>query len=253
MELFDTHCHLFMPPMKNHVPEVLERAAQEQVQRLLVPAYDEASWARMAPMTRYSGVWLAYGIHPWVSNLPFDQQRLAQLLAQEKTVALGEVGLDYAVRAPDREVQQRVLRQQLEIARQLDLPVILHCRDAAEDLLQILQHFSPPGLRGVIHGFSRSAELARRFLALGLHLAFGPMVTRPGSRKAQEAARAVPLDRLLLETDACAMGFSDLAAPQVEPRDLIRVAQQVALLRAMPLDDLARMTTDNAKQLFRCP
>lgn len=251
MELVDTHCHLDAGPLERDLDGVLQRAVAAGVTRVVVPAYDLASWERVAALGRRPGLFPALGLHPWAVAEPLDLAALRQGLRSSGAVAVGEVGLDFAIPQADRPRQLEVLRMQLGLALELDLPVILHCRNAFEELIATLApHVGR--LRGVVHAFSKGPELAGRLLALGLHLAFGGAVTRPGAR-ARRAASAVPTDRLLLETDAPSIGLQGIPAENVEPCHVATVALACAELRAVALPELARTTTENARELFRLP
>jgi TatD DNase family protein len=248
MELFDTHVHLYEPPLAADPDGVLARAAAAGVTRMVVPAYDVVSWDATLAAARRPGVYAALGLHPWVADQPLDLDALRAALVEQRCVAVGEVGLD-AVTGPAPAVQRAALRGQLALACELGLPAVLHCRGAFEELLALLRDFAP-GLRGVVHAFARGPELLGRFLELGLCVAFGGAATRPGSR----AVRSVPLvppERLLLETDAPSIGLHGIPAPEVEPRHVRTVAEAVARLRGTPLEELAALTTANARALFR--
>ena len=157
--------------------------------------------------------------------------------------------LTLKIDAFDRDVQLTVLRRQLAVAVELDLPVLLHCRGAFEDLLAIV-HELTPRLRGVIHAFSRGPELAQRFIDAGFYVALGGAVTRPGAR-VRAAVKALPLDRVLLETDAPSIGLDNVPPEHVEPHHVADVAAAVAALRETDLETVARVTTANAEMLFR--
>jgi TatD DNase family protein len=187
-----------------------------------------------------------------VAGEPLDPSRLAEALHASAAVAVGEVGLDFVIPSPDRARQAEVLEQQIEVALSLDLPLILHCRGAFEELLAILRRHAPR-LRGVLHAFSRGPELAQRFLDLGLHLAFGGAITRPRAKRAQRAATAAPAERLLLETDAPSIGLEGVEPEAVEPHHVATISDCLARLRGEPPERIARSTTDNARALFRLP
>lgn len=248
MELFDTHVHLYEAPLRDDPEGVFARAAAAGVTRMLVPAYDLDSWNATLDAARRPGVYAALGLHPWVADRPLDLARLREALIEHRAAAVGEVGLDAAT-GPDLAVQRGALRGQLELACELDLPAILHCRGAFEDLLALLRDYAPR-LRGVVHAFARGPELLERFLALGLHVAFGGAATRPGSR-AVRSAPLVPDDRLLIETDAPSIGLHGIPAHEVEPRHALDVARAVAGLRGVTVEALAERTTANARALFR--
>ena len=251
MELVDTHCHLFMEPLCRHTPEVLARAKEASVQRVVVPAYDEASWSAVQRLAGLDGVLVAYGLHPWVAVDDLNTARLAELLAGPSVVALGEVGLDFALPSVDRQRQVYVLSRQLDLARELDLPVILHCRKAFDELVQVLRRHGST-LRGVVHAYTRGPTLARQLTdQFGLHLAFGGGITRPGARRARRSAEVVSMDRVVLETDAPAIGLDGVEPEDVEPRHVAPIAGALAALRGLETEEVAAVTTRNAEALFR--
>ena len=252
MQLIDTHCHLDCEPLSLAVPAVLARARQAGVGAVVAPAYDAASWL---PLQALAAAWPqqvhpALGLHPWAAAEPLDLDDLAAGLRECAAVAVGEIGLDSKIDGPPLSVQIPVLERQLELARDLDLPVILHCRGAFAELATILQRFDPP-LRGVLHAFSRSLELAQQFSGLGLHLGIGGAVTRPQAGKVRAAVAALPLDRLLLETDAPSIGLHGVEAAATEPRHVREVAAAIAALRGLSVASVAETTTRSAAELFR--
>lgn len=249
MALIDTHCHLSFSPLMERAPQVLERARTAGVHQVIVPAYDVASWQPIEGLMDQSGVYGAFGLHPWVAGEALPLEQLARRLEQDRAVALGEIGLDHGDGMPPRARQEEVLRLQLQLAREMDLPVILHCRRAFEELAGILEDFCP-GLRGVIHAYSRGPTLASVFLALGLQIAFGGAITRPRAKRARLSATTVPLDRIVLETDAPSIGLEGVEPQEVEPSHVAQIARQLAELRGEPLERVARETTDNARALF---
>ena len=250
MELIDTHCHLCMPPLAADLAGVIARARAEDVTRIIVPAFDQASWAQITALAQDGALYPVLGIHPWVADARLDSARLAGLLDESGAVGVGEAGLDFKVPAPDPEQQIACLRVQLDIAAELDLPIVLHCRGAFEELLAILAGYAPK-LRGMVHAFTRGPELAERFLALGLQLSFGGALTRPRAERARRSAVTVPLERLLLETDAPSIALEGIPAENVEPRHTRRVAEALAEIRALSVDEIAEATTNNARELFR--
>jgi TatD DNase family protein len=249
MELVDTHCHLYEPPLANDVDAVLTRAVESGVTGVVVPAYDLASWDKIKVLAERPGVHPAIGLHPWVAGEPLDPDRLREALRDCGAVAVGEIGLDSKVEGESLETQRRVLRMQLRVACELDLPVLLHCRGAFDELIVELREFAPD-LRGIVHAFSKEPMLAQRFLDLGMHLAFGGAVTRPGS-KAGRSAEMVPDGRLLLETDAPSIALQDVPPEQVEPRHVREIAETVATIRGTTLEVIGRTTTTNARALLR--
>ncbi len=247
MRFIDSHCHLTFTPMKHALKAVLERARQRRVTDIVVPAYDPASWNDVAALKGLDGVHLALGLHPWVADAPLDLKALARRLRAIDAVALGEIGLDAKVDV-SLSRQLEVLRGQLALAVEMHLPVLLHCQNAFEALLTSLDEH--PRLTGVVHAFSRSPEVADRILKRGFYIAFGGTVTRPRAVRARRAARMIPADRLLIETDAPSIGLEGMPPEKTEPAHAADVAAALAALRDVPLETLASQTTKNAKRLF---
>lgn len=246
MVLVDTHCHLTAEPLWTQLTDVLARAHARGVSTIIAPAYDVESWKQLAELGRLPHVHVAIGIHPWVATAGVDARQLRDVLQATQAVAVGEIGLDFKIPQFEREVQLQTLREQLAVAVDLDLPVLLHCRGAFEELLVELARFRP---RGLIHAFSRGPELAERFTALGLHVAVGGAVTRPEAR-ALKAVAKLPLTSLLLETDAPSIGLEGIAAAATEPQHVADIAQVVAKALKLPVAELAMRTTANAARLF---
>jgi TatD DNase family protein len=252
MQLIDTHCHLDVEPLGRDTAGVLARARAAGVEQIVAPAYDVASWPVVAALADGGRIFPALGLHPWVAHEELDLQRLKKALLDCGAVAVGEIGLDSKIDSPSLDVQIPAFRSQLRLARELDLPVILHCRGAFAEMLAILQEEGPE-LRGVAHAFSRGPELAQRFLDLGLHLGFGGAVTRPRARRPRRSAEVVPLESIVLETDAPSIGLEGVVPEHVEPRHVVDVAVALAELRGLTLDTLAEATTKHARELFRLP
>jgi TatD DNase family protein len=180
------------------------------------------------------------------------QNRLADQLAAGRPVAVGEIGLDTKITECGLAEQLPVLEAQLALAVDLDLPVILHCRGAFEELLTAVGRFGGK-LRGVLHAYSRGPELAERFIAAGLHIAFGGAVTRDRARRVRKTAIRVPLDKIVLETDAPSIGLDGVQPCDTEPGHVRDIAAAVAALRGEPLETIAEVTTSNACRLFNLP
>ena len=250
MDVVDSHCHLDFDPLAGDVDGVLSRAAAAGVSTVVVPSYDAGSWPAIGELSRRTGVFAAYGLHPWEAAQDLDPRALEGHLRRDG-VAVGEIGLDFKIEGGPgfRERQRKVFRLQVEMAVSLGLPVILHCRGAFEEMVEDLAPFTPH-LRGVVHAYSRGPDLARRFLDLGLHIAFGGAVTRPRARRAHLSAVAVPADRLLVETDAPSIGLEGVPAEETEPRHVADVVRSVAFLREEDPIAVAAQTTANARALF---
>lgn len=256
MELIDTHCHLGFPPLAADPGAVLARAAARGVRRVVVPAYDAPSWEAQPALAVLPGVHMAYGIHPWVAHTVDPavlRSTLAATLASAapRPVAVGEIGLDTKLTepdAPDLPTQRAVLRVQLEVAADLGLPVILHCRGAFDELLEEMDRFGGR-LPGVLHAFSRGPELALRLTGAGLALGIGGAVTRAKAR-VRRAAVVVPLEHLVLETDAPGIGLDGVPPSETEPHHVAVIAAALAELRGEPVATIAEVTTAHACRLF---
>jgi len=256
VKLIDTHCHLNMPPLSEDTDGVLSRAAARGVTRVIVPAYDEATWPEVADLAAGPNVFAAFGLHPWAAHEvppggPFGdfQKRLASQLSSHFSTAIGEIGLDTKIEECGLTEQLPVLVAQLALAADLDLPVILHCRGAFEELLtEVNRHGGK--LRGVLHAYSRGPELAERFIAAGLHIAFGGAVTRDRAKRVRKAAVRLPLDKIVLETDAPSIGLDGVLPAETEPGHVRDIAEAVAALRGESLETIAEVTTTNACRLF---
>jgi TatD DNase family protein len=249
VELWDTHCHLTLAPLAADVEGALRRARAAGVAHVVVPAFDRESWDDVAALAGRTGLHAAIGLHPWVAGAALERAALERAIDRGRGVAVGEIGLDFKIEGADRERQVAALELQLDVAVARDLPVLLHCRGAFEELLAIVGA-RQGRVRGVLHAFSRGPEIARRFLDLGLCLAFGGAITRPAATRARKSAAFAPADRLLLETDAPSIGLDGVAPAATEPRHVREIAAALAALRGVGLDEIAEVTSANARRLF---
>lgn len=253
MTLIDTHCHLNMPPLGANHEAVLKRARERGVSQVVVPAYDRESWVPVLQLSGQQNVFAAIGIHPWVPEGeigPLIQDIRAQVTQSDgKVVAIGEIGLDTKVEATSLKDQLPLLEAQLQLAVDLDLPVILHCRGAFDELLGAIQNHGGQ-LRGTLHAFSRSAEIAQQFIAMGIHIGLGGAITRPKARRVRHAAAIIPLENIVLETDSPSIGLDGVRPESTEPGHVRDIAEALAGLREVSVSAIARATTANARALF---
>ena len=254
MKLFDTHCHLTDPPLAQDLDGVLQRAANFGVKNFMVPGYDfvsSRSACRLASVN--PSIYAAIGLHPaWLTpTSDFSPEPFRQLARLRAPVAIGEIGLDYALKEYSAVQQAEVLRTQLELALVLSLPVIIHCRRAFEPLYLVLREFT--GVVGVLHAYGGGPQLAEKFLSLGYYIGFGGGLTRPQARKVRETALMVPAERILLETDAPYIGSHTVNKGVSEPRDVLEVAHSLTDLRGWDLAETAALTTANAFRFFSLP
>ena len=257
---FDSHCHLSDERLFAELPAVLERANQAQVSRILSISVDLDDALQIARFADAKQVWSSAGVHP-ASALTWNDddsgQKLLELLANPGCVAVGECGLDYVYDdshahhpGATRARQQQVFEAQLEVAMTTGKPVVIHNRDADEEVLSTLEFFSDNLNGGVFHCFGSDWEFARRVLDLGFHIGFTGIVTFKNAPLLQEVARKCPLDRMLIETDAPYLAPVPHRGKSNEPGFVPFVAGKIGELRGMSRDEIGQITTDNARRLF---
>jgi len=249
----DTHAHLTYPDLIVNLDEIIERARDAGVTRIINIATDLASSAIVIESAiKYDGVFAAVGIHPQDSaNLPADWQKtLRNFLSQKKVVAVGEIGLDYYREYSPKSTQQEIFRTQVLIARELGLPMVLHDRQAHDDLKQILLEIGY--YRGVLHCFSGNADFAREMTDLGFYISFTGNATY-GNKKTEVAVQAVTLDKLMLETDAPFLAPAGKRGEINEPANIPLIAAKIAELKTITLTEIATATTRNAVKFFNLP
>lgn len=251
IQLFDSHTHLNVEAFAADRPAVLRRARQQGVRQMLVVGFDLESSAQAVAVAAEHGLGAAVGIQPHYAGEtgPAELGELRALAGRPGVVALGEIGLDYYRNRAPRADQLRLFRQELDLAQELGLPVVIHSREAAADTLAVLQE-AGRGLRGVMHCYSGTLEQARAFLALGLHISIAGTVTYPKAAKTWEVAREVPLERLLIETDCPWLPPQSHRGQRNEPAYIREVAARIAELRGLSLEAVAAATTRNARALF---
>lgn len=268
MEFTDTHCHLDLPKFDNDRRTILERAAETGISHILIPGIDVPSCKRVLNLaTAHAGLYAAVGVHPTEAGSWDDGSReaLKTLCASSrKVVAIGEVGLDYYWDAAPHDVQKAILLEQLLLAGSLELPVVIHFREkgdvldgaCVEDLYQILESWVRnlegwsrlKSRVGVLHSYSGSEQYAKAFIALGFYLGVTGPVTYMKSR--QELIASLPLNRLLLETDAPYLTPSPWRGRRNEPAYVKQIADKIAEIMNTDLAEVSRMTTLNAWNLF---
>lgn len=262
MNLIDTHCHLNFQQFDADRDAVVERADRAGVSRILIPAVDAHSASQAVALAAdYAGVFASVGIHPndTASLTDSDLDRIRELASAPKVVAIGEIGLDYHWDKSPKEAQWRAFEAQLALARDLGMPVIIHNREASEDVITILEAWArdlPPTLKdrpGVLHSFSAPQSIAERALACGFYLGFTGPITYKNADDLRQIAALIPLDRLLIETDAPYLTPTPHRGQRNEPAYVRLVAERIAALRRLPLDEIARATTANAERLFQLP
>jgi len=257
MPLFDTHAHLHFPELAGDLDAVLDRARAAGVVGMVTIGTDrETNPAAVALAERWPDVYATVGIHPHDAAEATDADFAAmESLARSsaRVVGLGEMGLDFFRNLSPRDVQERVFRRQLEMARRLGKPVAIHCRDAHPEALAILAEERVGEVGGVMHCFSADVDVAKRCLDLGLLISLAGPVTYKNARSLPEVARFVPEDLLVVETDCPFLPPAPHRGKRNEPAYVALTAARVAELRGATLDALGEATTRNAARLFKLP
>jgi len=252
VRLVDTHCHLQDRAFDADREAVLARALESL--EWVVVIGDDLAACRAGIELIAPGVYAAVGVHPYHPEEVDDPgiESLRAMCTRSGVVAVGEIGLDYYIHntAP-RDAQQRAFRAQLDLAVDAGLPVVIHNRDAQDDLATILDEYAPCLAGGIMHCFSGDAAFAERCLAWGFHISFAGNVTFPKAVKLREAAAAVPLERLLVETDSPYLAPQPVRGKRCEPAYVRYAAETLAAVKGVTLEELAQRTTENARRLFK--
>lgn len=249
--LVDSHCHLDAAEFDADRPAVIARARAAGVQRQIVPAVDAAGWPKLRDLCAgETGLFPAYGLHPMYldAHRPEHLLELREWIDRERPCAIGECGLDYFVEGLDAEQQQRYFIGQLELARAYDLPVVVHARRAVDPVIAAIKQVG--SLRGVVHSFPGSAEQARQLWQLGFLVGLGGPVTYERANRLRALATTLPLEWLLLETDAPDQPDAGIRGQRNEPARLSTVLETIARLRDEDPAKIAAATTGNAERLF---
>ncbi|GIV98372.1 MAG: hydrolase TatD [Herpetosiphonaceae bacterium] len=250
--VIDSHAHLQSVDFDADRAEVLERSREAGVIAIINVGYDlPSSEAALELAQSYQHIYATAGIQPHYAaeTTQQDLERLRTLLAQPKVVALGEIGLDYYHDRSPRPLQQELFRIQLRLAHELQLPVVIHSREAQEDTVRILRE-EAQGLRGVMHAFSGDWAYAEQCLDIGFFISLAGPVTFPKALELHEVARRVPLDRLLIETDCPYLSPHPFRGRRNEPTRVTLVARRIAELRGIAEEHVAQATTANTRALF---
>jgi TatD DNase family protein len=249
--LVDTHAHIDVDEFDVDRAAVIDRARAAGVTRQVVPAIHAEGWPALRDTcTRFAGLHAAYGLHPMYLDRHRDEHvdALRDWIAAERPAAVGECGLDHFVDGLDHDRQQTLFDAQLRIAREFDLPVIVHARRAVDAVIASIRRIG--GLRGVVHSFSGSLQQAETLWREGFLVGLGGPVTYERANRLRSLAATMPLEYLLLETDAPDQPDREGRGERNEPARLVNVLRTIAMLRGEPVDNVARATTANAERLF---
>lgn len=250
MKIIDTHAHYDDEAFDSDRFAVLDALFQNHVDRIVnIGCTLESSEKSLALAARYGGMYAAVGIHPEeTGSLPNDYlNRLREMCRNPKTVAIGEIGLDFHREMHDKDVQRLRFREQLSLARELSLPVVVHSRDATGETLEILNEYRP---KGVVHCFSGSAETAREILKIGMMISFTGVLTFKNAKKAADACRIIPPERMMLETDSPYMAPVPYRGKRCDSGMIFEIAKKAAEIKGMPAEEMLRICNENAIRFF---
>ena len=251
--LIDSHAHLDMEDYREDLEQVITRAVEGGVERIITIGIDLTSSIKALELAnQYDFIYSTVGFHPHDADMVTDAHlnELQALAKESRVVAWGEIGLDFFKNRSQREKQIEVFRTQLEIAYDIGLPVIIHNRDADKEILEILNSYGKTYHKGIIHCFSGDYQTALTFIDLGFHISIPGIVTFKNADKLKEVAARIPVERMLVETDAPFLAPVPKRGKRNEPLFVTHTAKMIAALRGMEFEELADITTDNCKKLF---
>ncbi|TYS83865.1 TatD family hydrolase [Rossellomorea aquimaris] len=251
--LFDTHVHLNAEQFDEDLEEVISRAREAGVEKMVVVGFDRPTINRaMELIEQYEFLYASIGWHP-VDAIDMKDEDLAwieELSNHPKVVAIGEMGLDYHWDKSPKDVQKEVFRKQIHLAKKVKLPIIIHNRDATQDIVDILREEGAEEVGGIMHCFSGSPEIAQECVDMNFYISLGGPVTFKNAKKPKEVAKEIPLEKLLIETDCPYLAPHPNRGKRNEPAYVKLVAEQIAELKEITLEEVENITTKNAKKLF---
>ncbi|MFP7480155.1 TatD family hydrolase [Terribacillus saccharophilus] len=252
--LFDTHAHINDKQFAEDREEMLQRAKDAGVSRLVVIGCDaEGITSAIELAEKYDFVYAAIGWHPVdaIDMTDADLDRIEELSSHPKVVAIGEMGLDYHWDKSPKDIQKDVLRKQIQLAKRVKLPIIIHNREATQDIIPVLKEENAAEVGGIMHCYSDEADLVQEFLDMNFYISLGGPVTFKNAKAPKEVAKMVPADRLLIETDCPYLAPHPNRGKRNEPAYVKLVAEQIAELRGIGYEELAELTMRNAERLYQ--
>ncbi|HJU22897.1 MAG TPA: TatD family hydrolase [Casimicrobiaceae bacterium] len=248
----DSHCHLDFPELRGDLPRVLDAMRQARVTHALCIGVEMDAWPKVHALAlEHANLYASVGVHPDYENLVEPTVDLLVSRAHErKIVAIGETGLDYFRRSGDLEWQRRRFRTHIRAAREARRPLVIHTRAAAEDTIAIMRDEHAEEAGGVMHCFTETFDVAQRAMDLGFHISFSGIVTFRNAQELKEVAKRVPLSRMLIETDSPYLAPVPHRGKRNEPAFVAHVGHEIAALREIGVDEVARATSDNFFKLF---
>ncbi len=251
--LIDTHAHLDAPQFDDDREETIQRALDNGVERIVNIGFNRETIPTTLALTeKYDFIYAAVGWHPQdaIDMKPDDLDWIEELCKREKVLAIGEIGLDYYWDTSPREVQDRIFREQIRLARKLSLPIVIHDRDAHQDIVTILKEEKAEDVGGIMHCFSSSWEIAKACLDMNFYISFGGPVTFKNAKQPKEVLAKVPLDRLLVETDSPYLTPHPFRGKRNESAHVRIVAEAAAEIKGIELQEVEEITTKNAKKIL---
>jgi TatD DNase family protein len=251
--LFDTHAHLNADQYKEDLNEVMERAKEAGVSNIVVVGFDTLTIKRAMELAEaHDYIYACVGWHPVdaIDMTDDDLKWIEELASHPKVVAIGEMGLDYHWDKSPHDIQKEVFRKQIRLAKKVKLPIVIHNRDATADIVEILREEEAAEVGGIMHCFSGSVEIAKECLDMNFYISLGGPVTFKNAKKPKEVALEIPLDKLLIETDCPYLTPHPYRGQRNEPSYVKLVAEQIAEIKGVTFEEIARATSDNAKKLF---
>lgn len=251
MRLVDTHCHLDDIVFDNDRDEIIKNCAQLGINKIVLPATKTKKWDKTIQISQnYKETFLTLGLHPIFikEHTKKDLDSLSKYIVSHNPVAVGEIGLDFFIKETDKNKQTDFFRQQLDIAQQHKLPVILHVRKAHDEILKILKGLNIPG--GSCHAFNGTLDQAKKYIDMGFKLGFGGTMTYPNARKIHQLAKHIAIENIILETDAPDMTGYAHKGERNSPEYIVDALNALAKIKAMEIETIADQTTKNAEALF---
>lgn len=251
--LIDTHVHLNAEQYEEDVVEVIESARRAGVNRMVVVGFDTPTIERAIELAEtYSFIYAVIGWHP-VDAIDCTQKELdwiESLASHPKVVGIGEMGLDYYWDKSPREVQQQLFRKQIQLAKRVNLPIVIHNREATADVVRILKEEEAATVGGIMHCFTGSVEVARECIAMNFLISLGGPVTFKNAKQPKKVAEEIELEHLLVETDAPYLTPHPYRGKRNEPKHVVLVAEEIATLKGISYEEVAKQTTRNAEKIF---
>ncbi|KNF09816.1 hydrolase, TatD family [Gottschalkia purinilytica] len=251
--LIDSHAHLDDKRFDDDRDKLIKGLEKSGVELVINPGADVSSSVKAVSMAQeYDNIYAAVGVHPHDSK-DMDESTieiLRSLAKKDKVIAIGEIGLDYHYDNSPRDIQKKWFKEQIKLAKELSLPIIVHEREAGQEVYDIIKQEADGNLLGVIHCFSGSLEMAKKYIELGFYISFAGPVTFKNAKKPKEVAKEIPLERLLIETDSPYMSPEPYRGKRNDPSYVRYIAEMIAELKDISFNELVKITNENTKRLF---